>query len=132
MSILKRILGICDTKAPLDAWCWTHQDRKIDIDLSRAPELSKPGGAIRLEGQALPEKVLVLHGTDGQFHAFHNKCRHMGRRIDPVPASAKVRCCSVSMATYDYSGKVVSGTAKGPLKAYRIEAADNKVIIFLE
>ncbi len=132
MGVFKRILGVCETKPPLDPWCWTHQDRKIEVELSRAPELSKIGGAIRLEGQALPERVLVGHGTDGQFHAFHNKCRHMGRRIDPVPASTKVRCCSVSMATYDYSGRVVSGPAKGPLKAFRVEAANGKVTIYLE
>jgi nitrite reductase/ring-hydroxylating ferredoxin subunit len=131
MSILKRILGICETKPPLDPWCWTHQNGRIEIDLPRAPELSRPGGAIRLEGQALPERVLIVYGTDGQFHAFRNKCRHMGRRMDPIPASAKIRCCSVSIATYDYSGKVVLGPARGPLKTYRVEAAEGKITILL-
>jgi nitrite reductase/ring-hydroxylating ferredoxin subunit len=132
MNILKAILGICETKPPVDGGCWNCSGGKIEIDLIRAPELSKPGGAIRLEGEGLPERVLVLVGTDGKFHAFQNRCRHMGRRIDPVPASSKIRCCSVSRATYDYSGKVVSGPAKRRLKAYRVEVAEDKVTVFLD
>jgi hypothetical protein len=81
MNILKAILGICETKPPVDGGCWNCSGGRIEIDPSRAPELSKPGGAIRLEGQGLSERVLVLHGTDGKFHAFQNRCQHMGRRI---------------------------------------------------
>jgi Rieske Fe-S protein len=55
----------------------------------------------------------------------------MGRRIDPLPSSSKVRCCSVSHATYDYSGKVVSGPAEGQLKAYRVEVIEGKVTVQL-
>ena len=40
-------------------------------------------------------RTLVVHGDDGTFHAFANRCRHMGRRLDPVPGTETVQCCSV-------------------------------------
>jgi len=131
MGILKRILGICETKPPANRGCWDFKDGIIQIDLSLVPELAKPGGAIRLEGREVPERVLVLHGTDGRFYAYRNRCLHMGRRIDPIPGGSEIRCCSVSKATYDYTGKVVSGPAKGPLKAFRVGMEEGKLKIFL-
>ena len=132
MGIFARIFGICKTKPPADAGCWNYSEGKVEIELERAPELSKPGEAIRLEGMGLPERVLVIHGDDGQFHAFRNKCTHMGgRRIDPLPGTADIRCCSVSKSTYNLSGEVVSGPAKGPLKTYPVKTEDNKLIILL-
>lgn len=51
MGILKRILGICKTKPPSDTGCWDFKKGMVVMDLSRVPELSQPGGAIRLEGR---------------------------------------------------------------------------------
>lgn len=131
MGILKRILGICQTKPPADTGCWDFKDGMVVMDLLRAPELSQLGGAVRLEGKGIPERVLLLHGIDGRYHAFENRCKHMGRRIDPVAAGSEIRCCSVSKATYDYTGKVISGPAKGPLKTFRVEVEDRELKIFL-
>lgn len=132
MGFFARIFGICRTKPPADADSWKYSGGNLVIELSRAPELSEKGGAIRLEGGGLPEKVLVLHGVDGQFHAFGNKCTHMGRRIDPLSDTDAIRCCSVSKSTFDYTGKVVSGPAKGPLKAFEVKTEEGKATISLK
>jgi len=122
MGLLKRILGICETQPPADAGCWQVKEGQVEIELARAPELSAPGGAVRLEGQGLPMRVLVVHGPDNRYLAFHNKCTHGGRRIDPLPGTDQVRCCSVSKSTFDYEGRVVSGPAKGPLTPFPVTA----------
>lgn len=132
MGLLKRIFGICETKPPSDARCWRYSGGKIEIQLDRAPELSNRGGAIRLEGKELPERVLILNGDDGNFHAFKNKCTHMGRRIDPVNGHGAVQCCSLSKSTFNYTGEMISGPAKGPLTSFKVESEDGKLIILIE
>ena len=70
MGFLKRLFGVCETTPPTSSDCWNLSDGKVEIQLDRAPELANKGGAIRLEGKGTPEKVLVIHGYDGEFHAF--------------------------------------------------------------
>lgn len=132
MGLLKRIFGICEVKAPTDAECWEFSNGKIEIGLGRAPELSDRDSAIRLEGRGLPIRVLVLNGNDGKFHAFENKCTHMGRRLDPVAGDASVQCCSVFRSHFDYTGKVLSGAAKKPLKTLKADVIDDRLTILIE
>jgi nitrite reductase/ring-hydroxylating ferredoxin subunit len=130
-SILQRLFGIPATKIPSNPGCWTYAQGKLEVDLARAVELSKPGGAIRLEGSNLPERVLVVHGEDGNYYAFRNRCKHMGRRLDPVPGTSTVQCCSIGKTTYAYDGGVLSGPAKGPVQTLAIQANNGKLVIAL-
>ncbi|NVM25453.1 MAG: Rieske 2Fe-2S domain-containing protein [Desulfobacterales bacterium] len=132
MGLFKRIFGICRTKPPRDAKCWKYSRGKVEIGWARAPELRKPCGAIRLEGWGLPERLLVIYGIDGQYHAFRNECTYTGRRIDPVAGTATLRCCGLSRSTFDYTGKVASGPAKEALKVFRVKTKQCKVIIWLD
>jgi nitrite reductase/ring-hydroxylating ferredoxin subunit len=130
MGFFKRLFGICETEPPADEDCWTYADGKLEVVLDKAPELSMKGGAIRLEGPYLPKRVLVVHGEDGQYHAFPNRCTHAGhRRIDPVPGEDKIRCCSVGKSTFDYSGQTISGSAKEPLEPLTLETERGKLVI---
>ena len=104
----------------------------ILLNLNRTPELKSAGGAVRLEGQGLPERVLVVHGTDGRFHAVKNRCSHMGRRIDPKPEGNALECCSVSKSTFEFGGKVLSGPAGEPLKAFPVIREGEILRIFLK
>jgi nitrite reductase/ring-hydroxylating ferredoxin subunit len=132
MGLIERILGISKTKKPGDEKCWRHSTGKIEVDWARVPELQKPSGAIRLEGRGLPERVLLIYGIDGQFHAFKNKCTDMNRRLDPVPGKAALRCRCFSISTFDYFGNVMAGPAKEPLKTYPVESHKCKMIIPLD
>jgi len=130
MGFFKRLFGICATQLPANAECWTYRDGKLEVVLDKAPELSQKGGAVRLEGAPLPKRVLVVHGQDGAFHAFPNRCTHAGhRRIDPVPGEDKIRCCSVGKSTFDYSGKLLSGSAKESLEPLPLESEGGKLVI---
>ena len=132
MGVFKKLFGICDTQKPADEGCWVLAEGKIEIQLARAPELAQPGGAIRLEGGGLPCRVLVFHGDDGQFHAFPNRCTHVGhRRLDVVSGGGKVRCCSVGQSEFDYTGQRLSGSATTSLQPLAIEADDEKLVVSL-
>ena len=76
MGIFKRIFGICETKPPKDGGCWKMSDNAVEIELEREPELSEKNGAIRIEGDGISERILILYGNDGEYHAFINKCTH--------------------------------------------------------
>ena len=125
------MLDISATKPPANQACWTFSDGTIGIGLERAPELSKTGGAIRLEKQTLCKRVLVIRGNDDHYYAFRNRCKHMGRRMDPVPGTQTIQCCSVNKATYDYNGAVLFGPAKGNVDVYPVQATNRKLVIRL-
>lgn len=132
MEFIKRILGICKTKPPQDNLAWKYQDNQVELDLRRTPELLDTGGAVRLEGNGLPVKVLVLRADMENFVAFQNRCTHMGRRLDPMPGKDQVQCCSVGKTTYDYSGNVLSGSGTTPIQTYKTETQGEKLFIKLD
>ena len=130
-NIFQRILGRPATSLPENNDFWSFNDGKIILDLNQTPALEIPGGAVRLEG-GLPEKVLVVHGEDGQYKAFENKCSHGGRCVDPVPGTKTVQCCSFGTSTYNLDGSVISGPAPEPLKTYPLAVANGKLVIEIE
>lgn len=130
MEVLKRILGICKTGTPADEGCWSFADRTITVDMTRAEEIRTVGGAIRLEGRGLPEKVLLFQGLDGRFYALKNQCTHIGkRRIDPMIGQDRLNCCSVMGSVFTYKGDVISGPARKPLTSYPIVMQSDRILI---
>ena len=132
MGLIRRILGICDTKPPADGGCFEVKGRRVEIDLARAPELAGRGGAIRLEGRGLADRILVVHGLDDEYRAFVNRCTHMGRRLDPQPGKPGVRCCSIGHSTFDDSGKPLSGMGRRDLRTLAVEPGDGRLAIRLD
>jgi nitrite reductase/ring-hydroxylating ferredoxin subunit len=128
-SVFQRILGICITKPPVDEGCWVFENGRIIVDLARATELSERNGAVRLEKKGLPERMLVIHGDDGKYHAFRNKCAHAKRRMDPVPGTRYVQCCSVGKSIFEYDGRRVSGSAKKNIQVYPVRIENKKLVI---
>ena len=128
-NIFKRIFGIPATPKPENPDCWSFSDGKLTIELRKAPELEKPGSAIRLEGGSLPERLLVVFGEDEQYRVFKNRCSHMGhRRLDPVPGTTTVQCCSVNKSTYDFEGTKVYGPAPDPITTYPASLDGDQII----
>ncbi|MGD8395185.1 MAG: Rieske (2Fe-2S) protein [Candidatus Eiseniibacteriota bacterium] len=124
-NLLQRIFGIAATGPPRDRGCWSYGDGAVTVDLARAPELVAVGGAVRLEGHELPERLLVVRANDGTYRAYRNRCEHGGRRLDPTPDGLSLHCCSLGRSTYDVEGNPVSGPAKRPVTVYpaRVDAA---------
>ncbi len=130
-TILQRIFGICATQQPKDEGCWTVSGKRVEVDLAKAPELSTPFGAIRLEGKKLPVRLLVVRGEGDSLHTFQNQCQHMGRRLDPVPGTRTVQCCSIGKSTYDFTGQVMSGSANKGIATFETTRDRERIIIQL-
>ena len=129
-SFFQRLLGISATDKPKVDSCWNYTNGKLTIDLSKASELNAPGGAARFEGNNLPVRVLVVCGDDGEYRAFHNRCTHLGhRRLDPVPGTNTVQCCSINKSTYDVDGKKIFGPMPHPITPYPVEKSQDKLIV---
>jgi Rieske 2Fe-2S family protein len=72
--------------------------------VGREEELPDPGDFLTRD--VGPESVLVVRGTDGKIHAFHNVCRHRGSRL-LTEASGKGLTrllCPYHAWTYDLNG----------------------------
>lgn len=131
MGFFKRLFGVSQTKKPRDHRCWRFLGKKIELDLNLAPELSSPGGALRLEAPGLPVRVLLWRDKEGDLRAWENRCAHMGRRIDPVPGADRLMCCSIGKSTYELDGRVVSGLAKGDIRPLKVVEEDGTLTVFL-
>jgi len=129
LGLIKKILGICDTRLPADPEAWTRTGSLLTLDLSKLPELQEHGGAIRLEGKGLEKRIFVIRGEGDAYHAMENKCTHMGRRLDPGSKPGTVTCCSVSGSTFDCSGTPVAGAAKRPVHHFAVETRDHVLVI---
>ncbi len=130
-NIIQRLFGTSETKFPKDKSCWSYKDGKVIIDLTKVPELSKHYGAIRLEGKDMPNRLLVIRGNDEFFYAFKNHCTHRQRRLDPVPGTDTVQCCSVGKSTFDFGGLKLSGAAQADIKTYAVTKKDNILTVLV-
>jgi nitrite reductase/ring-hydroxylating ferredoxin subunit len=130
-TLFDQLQGVSFTDLPQIADAWHYQDGTLTLDLAKLPELASLGGAVRLEGDILPEPLLIVYGEDGQFYAFRNACTHAGRMIDPVAGTMTLTCCSISASTYDYQGNVLGGPAPEPLTSYPLALEGEQLIISL-
>ena len=130
-GFFQRLFGKPATKPPQNTGCWAYSNGELVIELDKAPELAQAGGAIRLEGGDLPVKVLVIHGDDGNYHAFRNICMHGKRCLDPVVGAGTVQCCSIGKSTYDYNGKVMRGSAKENIVVYPVKVEEGRLKVQL-
>jgi nitrite reductase/ring-hydroxylating ferredoxin subunit len=132
-SIWQRILGISATDKPRDKDGWDFESGQLTINLTRIPELTRAGTAVRFEGKNLPSRVLVVFDENKQYQAFQNRCTHLGhRRLDYVPGTQTVQCCSVNKSTYDFDGERIHGPAPRSIQAYpvEVEADELRIRIF--
>lgn len=130
-SLWQRMRAIPATHTLLDAPAWSYADGTLTIDLARSPELGRPYGAVRVEADELPARVLVFQGGDGFFYAFRNQCAHGGHRLDPVPGSVTVQCCSLGHSTFDYQGQRIEGPAPRCVHTYPVSVEDGTLVIDL-
>jgi nitrite reductase/ring-hydroxylating ferredoxin subunit len=131
-SIIQRIFGIPATKTCAVDNAWEYREGQIILNKKAVPELAERGGAVRIEGKGLPERILLIKGDDDVYHAFINRCAHMGRRLDPVPGASTIQCCSVSKSTYNYIGQEITSVAKGPVKPLAVHEEGDVLRISLE
>jgi nitrite reductase/ring-hydroxylating ferredoxin subunit len=128
-DILDRLRGVSKTPLLENDAAWDYTGSTLTLALNLVPDLAEPGGAVRLENDQVPEPLLIVHGEDGNYHVYVNKCPHAKRKIDP--AGGKLECTSIGQSTFDYDGTVLSGPAKSSLTTYVVELKGDQLLISL-
>ena len=132
-NIFQRILGLPQTAKAANPDSWHYSEGNLTVDLKKTPELQNKGGAVRLEGSQLPVRILLIVSEGGAYHAFQNRCTHFGhRRLDPVPETDTVQCCSVNKSTYDFTGNKIYGPAPDPIKVYPVSKYGDTLRIMIK
>ena len=103
----------------------TPVDGRIEIALVHYPELTEPGGAIRLLPDGQPEPVYVLAQPEGGFAALSPTCTHLGCTVD---IEGERLVCPCHGSTYDRTGAVLQGPAERPLARYRTRVSSDGVL----
>lgn len=129
-GFFKAVGGVCRTRE-LERDMWRLDGGSLHVRSDQIPELQEPYGAVFLDGRGLEKPVLLVRTEAGPLLAFENHCTHFGRKLDPVPGEPILRCCSVSHATFDLEGNVLSGPAKGPLKTYATREEGGELVVDL-
>jgi nitrite reductase/ring-hydroxylating ferredoxin subunit len=119
-NVFTRLFCRSMTALPADTGCLRREGDAALVDLARAPELGPPGGALRLEDPVLPDRLLLVHGHDGEYRCFANHCACSGFRVDPVPGQDAIQCCTLGGSRYDAAGERTAGPAKHALVRYPV------------
>lgn len=131
MSLIKAVLGICETD-PLNDSYWAVENGKVRVKLDQMPEPLAKSGSTYLKGKGLSRPVFLMRTEDDQYLAFENRCTHIGhRKLDLVSGENKIRCCSVFHSTYDLEGNKLTGPALKPLNRYTVEQSNGELVITL-
>ncbi len=128
-NIFQRLFGKPATPLAGDQGAATLVEGNVVLALDRLPELTEKNGAVRLESEALPVRLLVFRDGDGNLRAYRNECAHAKRRLDPIPGEKHLQCCSMGHTTYDYQGQVVAGDVEGSVTPYPVREEGDQAII---
>ena len=118
--------------APLIAGCAslvarpvTPVNGRIELALAHYPELTTPGGSLKLLPVGSQEPVYVLVLETGDVAAVSPICTHLGCTVE-IQGPRLV--CPCHGSTYDRAGSVLRGPAARSLARYRTERLSNDII----
>ncbi|MCB2063248.1 MAG: Rieske 2Fe-2S domain-containing protein [Novosphingobium sp.] len=83
--------------------------RRKWLNVGNVLQAPKPGDYFVVDLQVLDTSLLVIHGMDGQFRAFHNMCSHRGAPVawDKQGSCRNYLACRFHGWVYDTTGKLV-------------------------
>jgi cytochrome b6-f complex iron-sulfur subunit len=130
----RAFLGQCTglALAPLIAGCAslvarqvTPVNGRVELALAQYPELSAPGGSLKLLPVGTSEPIYVLVLDNGDFAAVSPICTHLGCTVE-IQGPRLV--CPCHGSTYDRNGSVLRGPAARSLARYRTERQGADII----
>ena len=101
-------------------------DGKLQLALSHYPELSTPGGVLRIRPLGADDPVYILVDEQRRHVALSPICTHLGCTVE-VQTSRLV--CPCHGSTYDRAGHVLQGPALRPLARYDVQLTADGVLV---
>ncbi|MBN1506798.1 MAG: Rieske 2Fe-2S domain-containing protein [Sedimentisphaerales bacterium] len=85
-------------------------------------------GSLLVERDTAGDKIMVVHGSDGNLHAVGAACTHAGCTVAYDKEMGDLHCpCHNSRFGLD--GRVIKGPANKPLKTYGVRTEGGLVVI---
>lgn len=91
------------------------QGGRVSLPLRNFPQLSRPGGYLRILPEGFPSPIYLLSLDDGGYSALSPICTHLGCTVEIAGAQL---VCPCHGSTYDRTGRVLRGPASLPLKDF--------------
>ena len=101
---------------------------EVSFDDKESSVLLENGKAMLFQYQK-KKAPLIVWNQDGRIRAFSSSCTHRGCKLN-VPSNGRIQC-PCHKAEFNQNGVPVKGPAKEPLKEYRVERTESKLMIFL-
>jgi cytochrome b6-f complex iron-sulfur subunit len=99
---------------------------KLHLALAHYPELSEPGGVLRVRPIGAEDPVYVLVEAGHRYTALSPICTHLGCTVEVQTARL---VCPCHGSTYDREGTVLQGPALRPLARYVVELTADDVLV---
>ena len=125
------ILGGCK-RAGSERAGVTAQTPSSGLVLSKeeSSKLLASESSLLVEPKAAGDKIMVVHGSDGNLHAVGAACTHAGCTVAYDKELGDLRCpCHGSRFGLD--GHIIKGPATQPLKTYGVRTEGGLVVISL-
>ncbi len=105
-------------------------DGVIDLGKDRSSTLLRAEGSLLVRPGADAEKIVVVHGRDGNLYAVTSVCTHKGCDVLYDKDLGHLRCpCHGS--EYGLDGHNIKGPAKRPLKPYNVTVRSGRIVVEL-
>ena len=79
------------------------------LQVGHVCEIAEPGSFIVRSVEVAHASILIVHGKDGKFRAFHNVCTHRGTQLVAEESGTRSSfSCRYHMWTFGYDGKLRS------------------------
>lgn len=93
----------------------TPADGRVHLSIRNYPQLSAPGGHLRVQPNGIPSSVLVMRLEDGDYAALSSICTHLECVVN-VEGPRIV--CPCHGSEFDRDGSLLEGPAERPLTRY--------------
>lgn len=107
----------------------------VTIDLDRAPELSRAGGAIKIVDPQRKLQILVASPAKNRHVALDQKCTHGGGPLTYAHRHQHLYCTCWGHAKFALDGSVLrwpNSQKPRPLRAHAVERKGNLLLIHVE
>lgn len=94
------------------------KDNVVTVDLSKEPNLSRIGGAVKVVRADIPESLMIARVGENRFDAVSLLCTHRGVELEYDHGQTRFECPSIGNSVFALNGQNVSGPASRSLKRY--------------
>ena len=123
--------ALCCTTPDIPPGAITIQDQSLIVNLEQAPALNKPGAAAKLVDVERSINLIIVQPEKDRFAALDRSCTHGGAQVSYNRHRSTVQCTNWGHSEFALDGEVLGGSARQPLRTYRVRREGNRLEILL-